>query len=99
MKVITWKKFESSSTLNWFDLEVQPNQREDEALEILNQIVEATQALGIFWMVNVDEWAGFWRCEGDMLVANDDLQLLTPDLSRNCQMNEAEENYGAYLAG
>ena len=37
----------NGNRLNWFNFEVQPNEREDQALEILDEVVEESQSFGI----------------------------------------------------
>lgn len=58
---------------------MQTDEREDETLDVLNEIVEASQALGILAVVDVDERADLGGCERDVLVAHHDLELLSAD--------------------
>jgi len=41
--------------LNWLDLEMQSNQRKYQCLQILDEIIEYTQALGVLGFSNVHE--------------------------------------------
>ena len=58
---------------------MQANEGEDETLQVLHKVVEASQAVGVFAVVDVHEGADLGRGEGDVLVADHDLQLLTAD--------------------
>jgi len=66
----------SATKLDGFDFEVESNKRKDEALEILNQVVEASKTVGIPTAVDVDQGADLGGGEGDVFVADDDLELL-----------------------
>ena len=59
------------------NLEMQADHREDETLQILNQVVEATEPVGIAAVVDIDQRAYLRRGERDVLVAENDLQLLS----------------------
>lgn len=62
--------------LDGLDLEMQGNQAEDQGLEVLHQVVEDTQALGVGRLGDVDERSNLGGLKADMLAANLDLQLL-----------------------
>jgi len=64
------------------DLEVQADEREDQALEVLDQVVEGAQALHVLAAVDVDQRADLAGGERDVLVAHQDLQLLAPHAVR-----------------
>lgn len=55
------------------------DQREDKTLDILDEIVEASETFGILAIVDVDKRADLGRGERDVLVAHHDLELLTTD--------------------
>lgn len=55
------------------------NERKDQTLDVLNKIVEASETLRILAIVDVDKRSDLGRSERDMLVAHDDLELLTTD--------------------
>merc|ERR1719481_2379026 len=65
-----------NSLLDGLDLEVEPNQGEHEALEVLHEVVEAPEAVRVPALVHVDQAPYLGRREADVLVTNDDLQLL-----------------------
>eukprot|EP00628_Pelagophyceae_sp_CCMP2097_P006270 CAMPEP_0184125684 /NCGR_PEP_ID=MMETSP0974-20121125/25161_1 /TAXON_ID=483370 /ORGANISM="non described non described, Strain CCMP2097" /LENGTH=114 /DNA_ID=CAMNT_0026429023 /DNA_START=152 /DNA_END=496 /DNA_ORIENTATION=+ len=64
------------------DLEVERDQREDEALQVLDEVVEYPQALGVLRVLHVEERADLGARECDVIVANLDLELLPPDAVR-----------------
>ena len=64
------------SALDWFDLEVETDEREDETLEILDQVVECAEALGILGVVHIHQRADLRSRERNVLVAAHDLQFL-----------------------
>ena len=59
-------------------LEVQTNQRKDQRLQVLHEVVEDAQALRVFALVDVDQGADLGRFEGDVLRAEADLEFLPP---------------------
>lgn len=63
--------------LNWFDFEMKTDEREHQALQVLNEIVEEAQAFGIFRLVDIQEGADFRRGEGNVLISDQDFELLT----------------------
>ncbi len=65
--------------LDRFDLKMKTNQREDEALEILYEVVEDTKTLSVLAAVDVDQGSNLAGCEGDVFIAHDNLQLLSPN--------------------
>lgn len=65
-----------------FDFEVETNQREDEALEILYQVVECSKTFRIFALVDIYEGTNFRSCERNMLISNDNFQFLSPNSIR-----------------
>ncbi len=58
---------------NRFDAEVQANEREDEALEILHEIVEYPQSLRVLTLLDVQQRANLGRRKRNVLVAHDHL--------------------------
>ena len=73
-----WRRGERTH-LDGLDFEVEANEREDETLDVLDEVVEAAEALGVLAVVDVDERADLGRGERDVLVAHDDLELLAAD--------------------
>ena len=67
---------QDDGVLDGLDLEVEPDEWEDETLEILHQVVECAQTLGILGVVDVDQRSDLGRSEGNVFVAAHDLQLL-----------------------
>lgn len=49
--------------LDWLDLEVKANKRKYHALQILNQVIEAPQAICILALVDVNERTYLGSCE------------------------------------
>ena len=49
----------------------------------LDQVVERTQTFRVLALVDINERANLARCERDMILAQDHLQLLTPDAIRS----------------
>ena len=72
----------SGPALDWLDLEMEANEREDQALEVLDQIVETTQAVRVSGLVDVHQRANLAGGEADVFVSDDDLQLLTANTVR-----------------
>ncbi len=66
-------------SLDGLDFEVQSDEREDETLEILHQVVEAPECVRVLAGVDVDEGSDLGRGEGDVLVSHHDLELLAAD--------------------
>lgn len=62
--------------LDGLDLEVQGDEAEDQGLEVLDQIVEDAQALGVGGLGDVDEGANLGGLEADVLAAHFNLQFL-----------------------
>ena len=62
---------------------MEPDEREDETLEILHQVVECAQTLGILGVVDVDQRSDLRRGEGNVFVAANDFQLLGGGEGRN----------------
>jgi hypothetical protein len=58
---------------------MQANEREHETLDVLDEVVEAAESLGVLAVVDVDKRADLARCEGDVLVAEHNLELLAAD--------------------
>ena len=67
---------QDDGVLDGLDLEVEPDQREYETFEILHQVVECAQTLGILGVVDVDQRTDFGRGEGNVLIPANDLQFL-----------------------
>jgi len=62
---------------NRFYLEVERNQREHQRLQILDQVVEDAETLRVLGLSDIDHGANLRGLEGDMLVAETDLELLS----------------------
>eukprot|EP00303_Exanthemachrysis_gayraliae_P006915 CAMPEP_0206007436 /NCGR_PEP_ID=MMETSP1464-20131121/5763_1 /ASSEMBLY_ACC=CAM_ASM_001124 /TAXON_ID=119497 /ORGANISM="Exanthemachrysis gayraliae, Strain RCC1523" /LENGTH=201 /DNA_ID=CAMNT_0053380931 /DNA_START=213 /DNA_END=815 /DNA_ORIENTATION=- len=60
------------------DAEVQPDEGEHQGLEVLDQIVEHAEALGVLALLHVQEGPDLGGHERDVLLAQHDLQLLPP---------------------
>lgn len=58
---------------------MQSDQGKHKTLQILHQVVETAQPLGILRLAHVHQRAGFARRERNVLVVDDDLQLLAAD--------------------
>ena len=56
---------------------MEADQREYQALEVLDQIVETAEAVRVSGLVDVHQGADLARGEADVFVPDDDLQLLT----------------------
>eukprot|EP00446_Apocalathium_sp_SHHI-4_P058857 CAMPEP_0177429124 /NCGR_PEP_ID=MMETSP0368-20130122/74942_1 /TAXON_ID=447022 ORGANISM="Scrippsiella hangoei-like, Strain SHHI-4" /NCGR_SAMPLE_ID=MMETSP0368 /ASSEMBLY_ACC=CAM_ASM_000363 /LENGTH=103 /DNA_ID=CAMNT_0018899603 /DNA_START=41 /DNA_END=349 /DNA_ORIENTATION=- len=69
--------------LDRLDSEVQADQAEDEALQVLHQVVEDPETLGVLGGLHVRQGANLGGREGDVLLAADHLQLLAPDPVRS----------------
>lgn len=65
--------------LDRLNFEMQTNEREHEALEVLNKIIENPKAFGILATLHIDERSYFGSCKGNMLVSHNYFQLLTPN--------------------
>ena len=61
---------------------MQTDERKHETLDILHQVVEASEALGILAVVNVDQRADLGGGERNVLIAHDNLELLAADSVR-----------------
>lgn len=70
---------EMMHTLDGLDLEVESDERENEAFKVLHQVVKAAQTFLIFALVHVYQGADLGRREGHVLVSHHDLQLLSAD--------------------
>eukprot|EP00429_Kryptoperidinium_foliaceum_P047155 CAMPEP_0176106870 /NCGR_PEP_ID=MMETSP0120_2-20121206/53630_1 /TAXON_ID=160619 /ORGANISM="Kryptoperidinium foliaceum, Strain CCMP 1326" /LENGTH=70 /DNA_ID=CAMNT_0017440993 /DNA_START=70 /DNA_END=278 /DNA_ORIENTATION=+ len=64
------------------DAEVEPDEAEDEALQVLNEIVEYPQALGVLGRLHIGQRSDLGGCERDVLLAAHHLELLPPDAVR-----------------
>ena len=49
----------------------------------LNEIVEGSESLGVLALVDIDERSDFWGGERNVVVAQNNLQLLTPHAVRS----------------
>mmetsp|Transcript_102089 Transcript_102089/g.259437 ORF Transcript_102089/g.259437 Transcript_102089/m.259437 type:complete len:233 (-) Transcript_102089:3-701(-) len=65
------------------DAEMQTDKAEDEALQVLHQVVEDPETLGVLGGLHVRQGANLGGREGDVLLAADHLQLLAPDPVRS----------------
>lgn len=63
--------------LDRLDLEVERDQAEHQCLEILHQVVENPQTLGVSRFGDIDERSDLCRLKADVLTANLDLKLLS----------------------
>ena len=61
---------------------MEANQREDQALEVLDQIVETAETVRVSGLVDIHQAANLAGGEADVFVADDDLQLLTSNTVR-----------------
>ena len=62
--------------LDGLDLEVEPDERENETFEILHQVVKCAKTLGILGVVDVHQRTDLRRGEANMLVPAHDFQFL-----------------------
>lgn len=58
------------------NFKVQTDERKDQTLQILHQIIKAAQAFWVLWPVHVHQWACLWGSKGNVLVANNNFQFL-----------------------
>lgn len=65
------------------NFKMQSNQREDQTLQILDQVVETAQALRILRLIHVNQRAGFRGRERDVLITDYNLQLLEKRPNKN----------------
>jgi len=68
----------AGTPLDGLDLEVQADEGEDEGLEVLDEVVEDPEAVGVLAVLHVQQGPDLRRREADVLVAHHDLQLLAP---------------------
>ena len=61
---------------NWLDFEVEPNERKDEAFQVLHEIVEGAQAVRIARLLHVRQRSDLRGGERDMPVTEKHLELL-----------------------
>jgi hypothetical protein len=57
---------------------MQRNERQHQTLQVLNEVVEDAQALGVFAGLHVQQAADLGGLKADVLVPQHNLQLLTP---------------------
>merc|ERR1719205_348910 len=69
-------------SLDWLDLEMETNQREHQALQVLDQVIETPQAVRVPGLVHVHQAPDLAGGEADVLVSDHDLQLLSSDTVR-----------------
>ena len=62
--------------LDGLDLEMETDERENETLEVLDEIVEAAETVRVAGLVDIDEGSDLAGGEADVLVPDHDLQLL-----------------------
>ena len=62
--------------LNWLDFEVEVDQGQGKALEVLHEIIEGLQSLGIPALLHVHEGTQLGSIQGDVLHSEHQLQLL-----------------------
>ena len=61
---------------------MEADQREDETLEVLDQVVETAETVGVAGLVDIHQTANLAGGEADVFVSDDDLQLLTANTVR-----------------
>jgi len=61
---------------------MEADQREDETLEVLDQVVETAETVGVAGLVDIHQGADLAGGEADVFVSDDDLQLLTANTVR-----------------
>merc|ERR550525_814916 len=61
------------------DLEMEPDEGEHQALQILNQVVETAETVRVSRLVDINQAADLAGCERDVLVPNHNLKLLAAD--------------------
>ena len=71
-------KPETATSRDGLDFEVHGHEGHDEALQVLDEVVEAAQALGVLALLHVEQRANLGRRKRNVLVAQDDLELLPP---------------------
>ncbi len=62
--------------LNWFNLKVEGNERNDKAFEVLRKVVQRAKTIRILAILDVAERSNLRGRESDVVVPNHDLQLL-----------------------
>jgi len=67
---------------NRLDLEVQRDESKHKALDVLNQVVENTQTVGILAALHLHQMPDLRCAERNVLVVQHDFQLLFPDAIR-----------------
>jgi len=75
-------KSPSSKHLDGLDLKVESNEGKDQTLEVLHQVVEATQTFRVLALVDVHKAACLGRGEGNVFVAHHYFQLLSTNSIR-----------------
>merc|ERR1740121_629762 len=73
-------------SLDGLDTEVQADQAENKAFQILHQVVEHTQAFGVLRCLHVREGPDLGCGEGNVLLAADHFELLSADPVRRGPM-------------
>merc|ERR1711879_901010 len=71
---------------DWLNPEVEPNQAEDEALQILNKVIEHPQPLRVLGGLHIRERPYLRGGERDMFLATHHLQFLSPNAVRGWPM-------------
>jgi len=66
-----------SAFLDGLDLEMESDEGEHQALQVLDQVIETAEPIWIPGLVHINQTANLAGCERDVLVADDNLQLLT----------------------
>ena len=70
------------SFLDWLDLEMEADEAEYHAFEVLDQVVETAETVRISGLVDVNQGPDLAGGEADVLVPDHDLKLLPPHLIR-----------------
>lgn len=73
--LLKWKLI----SLDGLDLEVETNEGEHQAFQVLNEVVEEAQTFRVLRLIDVEQRPDFRCCERDVLVADEDFELLTSD--------------------
>ena len=63
--------------LNGLDFEVETNEGEDQALDILHKVVEATKPFLVSATLDVNQRPNLCGCKGNVLISCNNLQLLS----------------------
>jgi len=62
--------------LDWFDFEVKGDERENETLQILHEIIEDTESFRVLTVLDIHQGPDFGSLESDVVISNTDFKLL-----------------------